>query len=162
MGLYDNEGPVVGEQIAQLTKYTRSHSGGGQIEVFTFTAASKGKVEAKCWIKNFLSEGKEDLYVRALKNLYRKLDFIELNQALEMEDITDEEYDKELTLNENSYLIPSHEEQPTVQQVIQVADIVKRIGRVEKMSVDDVSEIFTLDMGKAENVLQTGNLALEM
>ena len=140
------DGQVEGEQFVQLTRYTRSHGGGGHTDFYKYVAASKGRADVRLWVKDYLSENKEELYLRALRNLYRKLDFIELNQLLEMEDITVEEYDKELETNEDKYLIPAPEGQPTVQQIIQITDIIKRLGREKKISVDEVSEMFSLEI----------------
>ncbi len=145
---------VISEQYVELSKYTRTHAGGDSFELFTFKAASKGKTDMQMWVKKYLSDGKERLYVQALRNLFRKIDFIELNQSLEMEDISEKEYDKELEENEDKYLIPSPKEVPTVQQVIQVADIIKKLGREDKISVDEASELFSLEMGKAMDVLE--------
>ena len=144
---------IEGEQLVQITKYTRTHSG-GRTEVIKYAAASRGKSAVHSWVKDYLSEEKEELYLRALRNLYRKLDFIELNQALDMSDITEDEYDKELESNEEKYLIPAPTEVPTLQQIIQITDILKRIGRENNISVDEVSETFSLDMDKAISVLQ--------
>lgn len=151
--LSEVEDSVENEQFVQISKYTRTHKKGGGIEVIAYRAASRGKNEAQLWIKKFLSEDKESLYLQALRNLYRKIDFIELSQALESEDISEEEFDKELVENEDRYLIPSPTNTPTVQQVIQVSEIMKKLGR-EKSSVDEVSEVFSLDMEKAMEVLQ--------
>ena len=151
--LSEVEDSVENEQFVQISKYTRTHKKGGGIEVIAYRAASRGKNEAQLWIKKFLSEDKESLYLQALRNLYRKIDFIELSQALESEDISEEEFDKELVENEDRYLIPSPTITPTVQQVIQVTEIMKKLGR-EKSSVDEVSEVFSLDMEKAMEVLQ--------
>lgn len=141
------------EQIFQITKYSRAQKTGDGITVISYKAASKGKVDSQFWVKRYLSEDKESLYLKALRNLYRKLDFIELNQALEMEDISEEEFDKELLENEDRYLIPAPTETPTVQQIIQVSEIVKKLGREKIISVDEVSEVFSLDMDKAMEVL---------
>lgn len=146
---------VEDEQFFQLTQYTRTHKGGGGIKLFAYTAVSKDKTNSHVWVKRYLSEEKEELYLQALRNLYRKIDFIELSQSLDSEDITEEEFDKELEEHEDRYLIPSPSAEPTVQQVIQVADIVKRLGREKISTVDDISEVFSLDMDKAMKVLQT-------
>ena len=152
--LLEMEDSVENEQFVQISKYTRTHKKGGGIEIIEYRATSKGKNEAQLWVKKFLSEEKENLYLQALRNLYRKIDFIELSQALESEVISEEEFDRELEENEDRYLIPSPTAAPTVQQVIQVAEIIKKLGR-EKCSVDEVSEVFSLDMDKAMDVLQT-------
>ena len=152
--LSEVEDSVENEQFVQILKYTRTNKKGDGIEVIAYRATSKGKNDAQLWIKRFLSEEKESLYLQALRNLYRKIDFIELSQALESEDISEEEFDKELEENEDRYLIPSPTVVPTVKQVIQVSEIMKKLGR-EKSSVDEVSEVFSLDMDRAMEVLQT-------
>lgn len=152
--LSEVEDSVENEQFVQILKYTRTNKKGDGIDVIAYRATSKGKNDAQLWIKRFLSEEKESLYLQALRNLYRKIDFIELNQALESEDISEEEFDKELEENEDRYLIPSPTVVPTVKQVIQVSEIMKKLGR-EKSSVDEVSEVFSLDMDRAMEVLQT-------
>ncbi len=139
--------------FVQCTKYTRTDTEGGKTEYFQYIASSNGKTDVKTWSKNYLSEGKEALYQNAMRNLFRKLDFIELNQSLEMEDITEDDYNKELEQNEDKYLIPAPNENPTIQQIIQIADIVKRLGREKTITVDEVSEIFSLKMDKAEAIL---------
>ena len=143
------EEPTASEHLVQYTKYTRTHASGGRTEQITFVAASKGRATIQSWVKDYLSEEKEDLYLRALRNLYRKLDFIELNQSLDMSDISEAEYDKELESNEDKYLIPSPTGKPSLQQIIQITDILKRLGREKNMSVDEVSEMFSLEMDKA-------------
>ena len=145
--------PMIGEHLVQYTKYTRTHSTGGRTEQITFIAASKGQTTVQSWVKDYLSEEKEDLYIRALRNLYRKLDFIELNQSLDMSDISETEFNHELESNEGKYLIPAPTGKPTLQQIIQITDILKRIGREKNMSVDEVSEMFSLEMDKASDVL---------
>ena len=147
------DGYIESEQLLQLTKYTRTHSG-GRIEYINFVAASKGNTSIRSWVKEYLSEEKEELYLRALRNLYRKLDFIELNQSLDSEEITEEEFDRELEINEGNYLIPAPKGKPTIQQIIQISDIIRKLGREKKISVDEVSDLFSLEMDKAMSVLE--------
>lgn len=146
--------PMTDEHLVQYTKYTRTHASGGRTEQITFVAASKGHATIQSWVKDYLSEEKEELYLRVLRNLFRKLDFIELNQSLDMSDISEEEYDRELESNEDKYLIPSPSGKPSLQQIIQITNILKRIGRDKNMSVDEVSELFSLEMDKAMDVLE--------
>ena len=73
-----------------------------------------------------------------------------------LEDISETEYDKELAVNEDNYLIPTPDGAPSVQQIIQITDIIRRIGREKKMSVDEVSEMFSLEMEKSLEVLNKG------
>lgn len=147
---------IDGEQLLQFTKYTRTHSG-GRTETIKFFAASNGNASIHSWVKDYLSEEKEELYLRALRNLYRKLDFIDLTQSLESEEITEEEFNRELEANEGCYLIPAPEGKPTIQQIIQISDIIRKLGREKKISVDEVSDIFSLEMDKAMPVLEEKN-----
>lgn len=147
------ERPLEREQFVQFTSYTRSHSDGVHTDIIVFVADSNGKADIKRWEKDYLSDGKEQLYIQALRNLFRKLDFIELNQSLDMDDISEEQYNRELEENEENYLIPAPVVKPSVQQIVQITDIVRKIGRESKISVDEVSEIFSLDMDKAMSVL---------
>lgn len=137
------------EEIEQITyiRYSSSQS-------LIFTSYSKGQRDNNIWKLDILSTNKEKLYICALTNLFRKLNFIELNQALETEDISEEYFDKELDENEEKYLIPCPQEKPTIQQIIQVVDIIKRLGKTIDLTISEVSEIFSLDMSNAETVLQ--------
>lgn len=136
-------------KVARAT-YVKSSSS----ETIIFESYTRDCSEFEVSIREYLASDKEELYLRALKNLYRKLDFMDLNQALECDDITEEEFDQILDENEDKYLIPLAEEMPTMKQVLQITDIIKRLKRTEEMSVDDVSELFTLDMKDAEKVLE--------
>lgn len=147
------DGTFEDEQFLQFTKYTRTKSG-VRTEIGVAVFASKGDAKIHSWVKDYLSEEKEELYIRALRNLYRKLDFMELNQSLDMSDITEEEYDNELETHEDKYLIPAPTGAPSLQQIIQITDILKRLGREKNISVDEVSEMFSLEMDKTMGVLQ--------
>jgi hypothetical protein len=148
------DGFIESEQLDLFARYTCNYVGGDHIDTIKYVSFSKGKTDIKSWTQKYLSQDKEELYIRALRNLFRKLDFIELNQSLEMEDISEEDYDKELSENEKKYLIPAPDVEPTVQQVIQIVDIIKRLGRENSMTVDEVSEMFSLNMDKSIAVLQ--------
>lgn len=136
-------------KVARATYVKSSNS-----ETIIFESYTRDCSEIEVSIREYLASDKEELYLRALKNLYRKLDFMDLNQTLECEDITEEEYDQMLDQNEDKYLIPLADEKPTMKQVLQITDIIKRLKRTEEMSIDDVSELFMLDMKEAEKVLE--------
>ena len=147
------DGSTAGDRYVRFTRYTHNHSG-GRTDYIEYIAASNGKAAIRSWVKEYLSEEKEELYLRALRNLFRKLDFIELNQSLESEEITEEEFDRELEANEGNYLIPAPEGKPTLQQIIQISDIIRKLGREKKISVDEVSDMFSLEMDRAMSVLE--------
>lgn len=109
---------------------------------------------AKTLVGSIMGAKKEKLYVEALRNLYKRIDFLELNQALESKEIDEDQFEKELTINEDKYLIPFPEKRPDAIQVLLVSDIVQKIERVKEMTVDEASELFQLDLSTAENVLE--------
>lgn len=111
----------------------------------------------KTFVGSIMSVKKEMLYVEALRNLYKKVDFLELNQALESKEIDEDQFEKELTSNENKYLISYPEKKPDAIQVLLVSDIVQRINRVKEMTIDEASELFQLDLSAAENALEEMN-----
>lgn len=140
------------EEVRRVT-YVSGRNADTKSEILILESYSNGKSTKNTWIESFLSQGKEDLYVRFIKNLYKKIDFMELAQSLESGEITEDEFDSELDQNEEQYLIPCPEQEPTQQQVIQAADIIKRINRVQKMSVDEASELFSLNLESGMKLL---------
>ena len=41
-----------------------------------------------------------------------------------------------------------------MQQIIQISDIIRKLGREKKISVDEVSDMFSREMDKAMSVLE--------
>lgn len=101
----------------------------------------------------FLSQEKERLYIELIKNLYRRLDFMQLMQSLDNGELTEEEFDKELNEHEDRYLVPSPTKEPSISQLLHISDIVKKINRMDRMSVSDVSEGFSLDLSNADEII---------
>ena len=122
--------------------------------VAAYTAYPSRGEFARDFVGSIMNTKKEKLYVEALRNLYKKVDFLELSQALENKEINENEFEKELSLNESKYLIPYPGVKPDAIQVFLVSDIVQKIGRVKDMTVDEASELFQLDLSAAENVLE--------
>lgn len=140
------------DQISDVFRATYIKSDSN--ETFLFEVYSSGGMAShSSYVRNVLSYDKECLYLRAIRNLFRKLDFLELTQNLDMGDISEEEFDKELTENEDKYLIPCADEKPSFKQIAQVTDIVKRLHRTNRMSIDDVSELFSLAIPREVEIL---------
>lgn len=132
------------------------------VEVFEYVVHSKGVAPSNTLIRGFLSQGKEMLYHRIITNLFRKNDFFELLLSLENGVITEEEYEKELSLNEDKYLIPYPKEKADFRQIAQIVDIVKSIGKEKEFSISDVSELFSLDLSDAASVISDPETKLEL
>lgn len=148
----DSTDEMLIDEVKRLT-YVRAHSQEKQSEYICLETFTKDKTTRMDWRESYLSVGKEELYLRLVRNLYRRMDFIELTQALEAGDISEEQFDAELDNNEDRYLIPASSETPSVQQLIQASDIVKKIGRVDRMTIDEASEMFSLDMDRGRKIL---------
>lgn len=142
-------------EIEQLTRISTPEE-----ELICYEAYSTGVPPTNALFRNFLSQEKEGLYLRIVKNLFRKNDFSELLQALEDGEITDEEYDRELEENEQKYLIPYPKEKADFRQIAQIVDIVKKLGKEKDFSVADISELFSLDLSDALDVIASPEAAL--
>ena len=151
----DMTGGIDIDEMKRIT-YVRAQSQ-EYLRLETYTKEKATRIDCK---ETYLSAGKEELYLRLVRNMFRRMDFIELTQALEAGDIDDEQFDTELDNNEDRYLIPAATDEPTLQQLMQVADIVKKIGRVERMTVDEASEMFSLDMERGRKLLATPSSAV--
>lgn len=131
-------------------------------EIIRYEACFVGVSPTNTLIRGFLSQGKELLYQRIVKNLCRKNDFTELLLALENGEISDEEYERELETNEDKYLIPYPKEKADFRQIAQIVDIIKKIGKENDFSVADVSELFSLDLSEAPAVIASPEAKLEL
>ena len=144
-------------EIEQITRVSTPEE-----ELIRYETYSSGVSPTNSLIRSFLSQGKEILYLRIVKNLCRKNDFSELLQALENGEITDEEYDRELESNEDKYLIPFPKEKADFRQITQIVDIIKKLGKERDFSVADVSELFSLDLSEAAAVIASPDAKLEL
>lgn len=144
-------------EIEQITRVSTPEE-----ELIRYEAYSAGVAPTNSLIRSFLSQGKETLYLRIVKNLFRKNDFSELLQALENGEISDEEYDRELESNEDKYLIPFPKEKADFRQIAQIVDIIKKLGKENDFSVADVSELFSLDISEASTIIASPEAKLEL
>lgn len=131
-----------------LTRYSRDNNG----ESFSYIA--KGSDMPYSYLE-FLNNSplKEELYQKALKNLFKKIDFFSLNWQLENEQISEEEFNKELNEKEKNYLIEISDAKIDKKTLLLVDNIVKKLDR--EMSIDDVSELFSIDLSDSDNIINS-------
>ena len=94
-------------------------------------------------VENLINIGKikDFLYMEAITNLIKKTKFLQLYIQLAEEQITDEEYEQELSKNPDEYFINLKE----INSELDFAALVLIMQALPKnMSVDEVSEIFGL------------------
>lgn len=92
-----------------------------------------------CVMENYHS--KELLFLRAVTNLTKKSEFLQLSLQLEQELITEEEYFQELDDNEEKYLIPV-DENFKVENFKFISHIMNKLGR--NFTSDEIAELFSV------------------
>ena len=86
----------------------------------------------------------ESLLIEAVRNFIRKINFAELNENLEDEEITEETYLKELEQNSNKYAI-TLKNISSQNDVIIMTDLMQKIGtELRDFTTSEVSEMFSI------------------
>jgi len=90
------------------------------------------------------SKKSESYLIEAVRNFIRKINYSELNESLEDEEITEEQYNLELDQNSEKYVITLRDiGNPS--DVLIIADLVKKIGYdLKEFSTSDISEMFSV------------------
>ena len=93
-------------------------------------------------------DSKEAYYILAINNLLKKNNYLSLIVQLSQEQISEDEYVKEIEENSDKYLLDiKYLDDPNDLKIIN--EIVKKIG--VSFSIDEVAEIFSLDSEDIEN-----------
>ena len=88
------------------------------------------------------------LSINALKNLFKKYDFLQLNYQLETNQINIDEFNEEITKNEYKYFIDQPTREPSFKQLQIIDSILKEIDKDKEMFIDDVQDLFDLEINK--------------
>lgn len=91
---------------------------------------------------------REKYYVKAIDNLIKKNNFLQLSIEFDQEMISEEEFDYELEKNEDKYLIRI-EEHFSPQDFKHVIEILHRLDST--LTSDQVAEIFSIPFDKVNN-----------
>ncbi|HLF53528.1 hypothetical protein [Flavobacterium sp.] len=104
------------------------------------------------WLSDFhITEMKENLYVTAIENLYKKIDYLQLTMQYNQELIDEAEFDYELETHEDRYLIKVNDNFSTEEFDIAMAITQKLKNRI--YSSDEVAEMFSIPLEKVDNLL---------
>ncbi len=104
-------------------------------------------------LRNLISEfnlyqcKKEEYFVKAIKNLIIKNNFLELSLELSENQITEDEYCKEIEDHPEKFVIDI-EKINDASTIGIINDIIKKIG--VEFTIDEVSEIFSVDSNELE------------
>jgi hypothetical protein len=90
-----------------------------------------------------ISHSREDFYITALRNMFRKANFLELYQQLQNGDLSEEEFQNEVESKPNKYTIEMNKD-ITASQFKTIVSLISHIGfDVRDMSLTDVAELFS-------------------
>jgi len=105
----------------------------------------------KNWFSGFNNyEAKEDLYITALDNLLKKVDYLHLTMQLDQNLIDENEFDKELE-NEDKYLIKINENFKNIDLNL-ILSITNKLKN-RNFSSDEISELFSIEVEKIEDYI---------
>lgn len=86
----------------------------------------------------------ESHLIEAVRNLSRKINLLELNMALDNEEIGEEEYEKEIDENEGKYIITLNDN-PRFDSFLCISQLMHKIGHdVRDYTISEVSEMFSI------------------
>lgn len=89
---------------------------------------------------------KENEYLlRAFINHRKQIRYLQLELLLESNQISKEEYESTINENQDDYVLPIYEENPSMSDFNVLCKLMKRMGEHD-LSINDVSEIFSLDL----------------
>lgn len=97
------------------------------------------------------------LYNQLVENLFKAKDFLELTIENLTEQISDDDFAKELEEHPEKYMKTISPKKPTYEDIKLIVDILCSVKKDKELSVDDVSELFSMDLSEAENVIETAN-----
>lgn len=90
---------------------------------------------------------KQELYIRAIKNLLKQINFLELNQRLLEKQITEKEFENEIEMNVDKYSV-NIENLDNEETLKEVAEIFQEIDMDDEVSINEVGDIFGIDISK--------------
>lgn len=97
---------------------------------------------------------KEELYVTAIKNLRKKINYISLNNEFQNGEISDEEYDTEIEKNAEKYVVNVKQIKDDFELEV-LFDVVDKIK--EPFNEDEIAEIFSLDISNTQYNIENTN-----
>ena len=113
----------------------------------------KTKIQITITETNSFNLIKDSFYRTALSNLIKKTKFLQLYIELIENQITEKEYEHEISKNEKEYLIQMGGIDSTA-HFMALHSIIQTLEDKNKLSVDDISEIFGIDTQSLKTQLE--------
>lgn len=108
---------------------------------------------SKLFMLSEVTSIKQELYVTAIVNLLKKVNFLELNQQLLNNEISDDEFDNLLTSESFKYTIQMNKTISPVEKNL-IIQIISQIGsNIKEFSISDIEELFSIKINCLSNSL---------
>jgi hypothetical protein len=124
--------------------------------IITFEA-SAAKIsafkEAVNYYSSFLNK-KEEYCIKAIKNLIKKNNFLELSLELSENQISEDEFEMEIESNPNKFVVDINYIKDALDLKV-INEIVKKLET--ELTIDEVAEIFSLDSNDIEKAVKQLN-----
>ena len=108
------------------------------------TSSSKKPPLEWMYFQNVAYRHKEVYYIEAIRNYIRKINFIELIDSLNNEEITQEDFDLAIEINPDKYIV-TLKEIINHNDLILINDMIKKIGfDLHDFTISEVAELFSI------------------
>ena len=155
---FDTLGPILPNKIFSKVSEPDTHIAPG---AYMFAIADTKSVnyisgESNRYVKNIFGvlhnhQMKEKFYIQAIQNLYKKAEFLELSNEFDNDVISEEEFECELKLHKDKYLIKINPEfeKDSFPYIIEIVNHIKR-----QFTHDEVSELFSIPIDKINHIIE--------
>lgn len=111
-------------------------------------------------LMNNVYECKERFYITGIRNLRKKINFIRLANEYSNDQISEEEYEHEITSYPDKYIVDIQDLKEPIDSIV-IHEIVGKIGG--DLTFDEVGEIFSVDSDSLrENFIQLANKSKQL
>jgi len=94
---------------------------------------------------------KEDFYITAIRNLRKKIRFMNLNFDYQNDDITEQEFEQELKDNQSKYFVNIS----LLKDEVDLSIIREIVGKIDdNLTINDISDIFSIDINTNQNLTE--------
>jgi hypothetical protein len=145
------------------TEHLKSSSYGIQ-DSYLFAFCENGNVTSLAgqlnpFVKNWFhilkhTENKENFYNQAIINLIKKVDYLQLTMQYNSELINDEDFDNELDINEDKYLIKTNQDFKFSDFNL-IIEILQKLNK--EFTTDEIAEMFSISIETVNKYVDNHN-----
>lgn len=124
---------------------------GTEEKIYWLTEDQIKRHVSKLFMLSEVNSIKQDLYIIAIKNLLKKINFLELHQQLLNSDISEEEFDNYLENESFKYTIQMDRNSSSLEKNLIVQIISKIDPVIKEFSLSDIEEMFSIKYNSLSN-----------